>query len=804
MTQVVIGGGRLLISLIRMQPLIVSEDRIPPVRGLVSFQNIRGRPFRLDSLKRWLQVERVAYGVQKVDVLIRGAVPPTFGTLLEYARTLDFRLSIRTDCSGPRPNLDLLRQQGLLDVFLCPLNRKGPEVETWFEACKASGLPVRLQLLAPFLEFVDVDREVERMAEAGVAVVNLVLEDPFSRGSRCADAAQSRTVVQRMNELAAKCCQRGIEANLIGLPFCLAEGPNRACLANSRQFLLDHQHYQYGAYELAKQLYPRSPVVVEKALVALLARHTITRHRSVDNALLPWLLSKPWLHARVWAWHKLTRHFPLLHRLPRPVENSPEAYEQLVEKVRTRKQRELGEKCSRCRLQRICDGETSLFKRVLPGLSVKPELGEPVVGWQHFARDQAKYYDPIDLDRREFPQISQELARKAKDITANFPPDREIPAEEYEIEGQWTHHMPGANRWYAFTPGEKCSTPLASLSTPFTLAVTFGGGIADYIGFAFGRRGRVLCSMEGFRHRVTLHAAPDGRYVLLRDGQPVRPAEFEGTYYAPPRLASRLSPRIAIWNIDGAIVTQSVLIWEGANGREGDLSRISYSVLIVSSRFSRRLQAVLRTIAHQQDFDLRRLEIIVCYVPDIDATEDLLESFSLAFPHVRVVRSPFPEGFGRAKGFQINESVHLASGEWVILLDSDILLPPNWFRKMDELADTCAFIVPDGRKMLSPIVTGQVLLGEIEPWRCWDELLSSPGEFRLKEAMGVPVGYCQCVKKSCLDSVQYQEFEHFEGADWWFAVQMRERFGPENRLSGLPVLHLDHGGSQWYGTHEQR
>jgi hypothetical protein len=32
---------------------------------------------------------------------------------------------------------------------------------------------------------------------------------------------------------------------------------------------------------------------------------------------------------------------------------------------------------------------------------------------------------------------------------------------------------------------------------------------------------------------------------------------------------------------------------------------------------------------------------------------------------------------------------------------------------------------------------------------------------------------------------------------------MREKFGVERRLSGHPVLHLEHGGSKWYGAKRQ-
>jgi hypothetical protein len=422
----------------------------------------------------------------------------------------------------------------------------------------------------------------------------------------------------------------------------------------------------------------------------------------------------------------------------------------------------------------------------------------------HFAARQPKHADAVDQARLHASEGHRDLARRALDITRNDAPDFEVMAEDYEVEGQWTHHMPNTNRWYSFTPGEKLSTPLAEVEAPFTLSVTVAGGFAEYIGFALGRHCRIMCPMETDTHRLTLHVDADGHYVFLRDGEEVRPVAYTGAYYAPLRLQTHARPRIAIWNIDGAVVTQSPRIWLGDHARAEAAKEVAYSVLVVSSRFARRLQAVLANLAHQQDFDFRRLEVVISYVPGIDATDDLIDSAAEAYPHLRIVRSPFPEQYARSKGFLINDTLERTAGEWVLLMDSDILLAPNWFAEMEKAAPDSSFIVPDGRKMLSPATTARILLGEVRPWEQWETLLAESGQYRHKEAMGVPVGFLQCARKSCFDTVKYIEYEHFEGADWTFAVHMRQAFGLETRLSGLPVLHLDHGGSQWYGTAKHR
>ena len=212
---------------------------------------------------------------------------------------------------------------------------------------------------------------------------------------------------------------------------------------------------------------------------------------------------------------------------------------------------------------------------------------------------------------------------------------------------------------------------------------------------------------------------------------------------------------------------------------------------------------MLVNLAHQKDVDISTLEIIVAYVPGLDATDDLLDSLALAHPELRIVRSPFPQNRRNAKGLMVNESARLAQGEWIMLLDSDILLPPDYFSRIEAVADTETFIAPDGRRLLTPKTTASILLGDVSPWEDWDTLLNDSGEFRHRETSGIPVGFCQCFRAQHLKDHPYIELEHFEIADMDFGIKLIEDIGQEHRLSGTPVLHLDHNGSQWYGTQKQ-
>ncbi len=772
------------------------DQRIPPVRGLVPMHNAKGKSFGLVDVRRWIRIGRQVHRAEKIDLLNKGPIASVWPDLLECADQVGVRVSLRTDCAAAPGDLAPLADAGLLDVFLCPPREDTDQLEAWLEACACAALPIRLQVQAPFGPDLDVDVLADRVARAHVAAVNVALFDPFQTRPPCRDKTQGLGTVGQMNALVAALAARDIEANLLGLPFCLVEERNLPHALNSRQFFLDHQQYTQRSYELAAALYRRGPVPVRIALSMIQSRYTLHKN-PIDAKILPWLINRPWLYARVMAWHKLTRHQRFLRGVPKPVEDPLHVHRETVREVSNAA-------CAQCRLARICDQASSAFTRVLPGLSVAPSEGETVVSPFHFAARQPKYYDVIDSERIAVRHGQTALAQKANDIVINRPPDRRVGPFEYGTDDGHFAQLEGAVEWHSVTNSEKVSWPLAQLEPPCTVSVTFGGGIAEYIGFSFGRHCKVVCPMEAARHTLTLHVDGNGHYVLLRDGALVCPAEFEGVHYAPLRLGNRLELRLSVWNIDKHIFSQFVDIWEGDRTAKDRQAKPKYSpkysVIVVNTRYARRLQAVLRCLAHQEHFDLKKMEIIICYVPGTDPTDDLIDSVAMTYPNLHILRSPFPEQRITSKGFIINESLRMASGEWIVLLDADTLLPPNMFAKIEEVEAGCHFIAPDGRKMLTPETTAQILLGEIDPWRQWDELLKKPGELRLRESHGVPVGFCQCVRATCLQKVTYQELDHFEGADMQFGMQIIAHFGREKRLIGLPVLHLDHGGSQWYGT----
>lgn len=777
--------------------LVAREQRIPPSRGLVLAHNHSGRALGLIDLLRWIRYSRHVLKAEKIDVLADGAVHAIVGELLGTAKELGVVLSLRTDGAAPPSDLGAMKEQGLYDVFLCPKRSSLDELKPWFEACKDQALPVRLQFQASFTKDVDAEVWARRISESGVVRVNIVLYDPFQKGGEGRDGADSEATLAAMQRFAARLEEQGVEANLLGVPLCLVDEDSLVRTANGPQCAADHAHYMPEAYSLARKLYRRGPVMAGKILLMLLSRYTF-KSQPMDNFLLPALLNRHYLYLLARIYRRLTIHMRVARSVPKEV--SKRSYDRELRDARAATEKELGPACGRCSLKRICDHDSSRFKRALPGLEVHAVAGKHVVSPLHFSAMQPKYYDPVDLDRLDVELRYEELTGEADEILLRQGAAIEVGPYDYGVEETYFDRMESGLKWWSVSNIEKLSTSLGTFRLPLTLSMDVGAGIADYVGFSFGRHCKILCRMESYRHNIALYVNAEGRYVLLRDKRPVRPAEFEGRHYPALRLGEKLQPRISLWNIDECIATQNLRIWTGNTGVEEAVSSVKYSVIIVSTRFTRRLHAVLRSLAHQRDFDLGKIEVIVCYVPGLDATDDLIDGVTLSYPNLRVVRSPFSEQYANSKGFLINESAKIASGEWIMLLDSDTLLPPDYFAKVDAVAEESEFIAPDGRKLLPKDVTARILMGELDPWDDWEELLEGAGEFRHRETKGIPVGFCQCFRAKYLEEYPYLEEDHFETADMRFGAQMREHVGEEHRLSGTPVIHLDHGGSQWYGT----
>ena len=776
---------------------VETDARIPSARGLLCAFNTRGQSLGLTALKKWAGLCAQVHKAEKVDVWIRAAEKDFLEELLRFETAPRLHYSARIAAGELDPAwLTGWRALGLWDVVLeLQSAAEWAQAGACVQSARALELPVRLEIAAGALtEDRTYPAGIEQVQAVNISACGTLAN---ARGSRVPPLDASH--LARATALADVLRQARVETNLVGFPFCTLPDHLWPHCVNHQQALKDHQQYIPESLRLAETLAGLAPHAAEKVLEIELGRQTSWLGR-VDSLVLPWILRRPGAYVGMWMVHKLIRHLHLRPRRPKPLPESVDSVDAEIDRLRKKKARRMGAICAQCRFGEICDHRSRTFRQAARGLEIKAIPGAALLDPFVFLRRQHKWFDELDAARRDFPERALKLAAEALRISTQEQPSREIPSDSYDDEeGVHCHHMPGTVRWHSFENVEVMSTALARVEPPFTIGLTLGGGIAAQAGFSFGRHAKLVCPMIAHTHKLVLHVDAGGRYALLRDRVLVRPTEFSAHKLLPERLGGVLEPRISLWNIDGQVCTQNVLLWEQVEAEQREQA-VKFSVVVVSTRYSRRLQAALLGIAHQADIAPGSVEVVVAYVPGIDATDDLLDGMAMAHPQLRIMRSPFPRNHVRSKGFMINESVKATSGEWIVLLDSDIVLQPDFFARLEREGREAKFCAPDGRKMLTPETTARVLLGEARPWAEYEQLQESPGEVRLHESAGVPPGFCQCVRREVLDSVPYREFEHFEGADWDFARRVMDRFGEVKRLAGMRVLHLDHQGSQWYGT----
>lgn len=774
---------------------------LPSLRGIATLSNKDGVAHDLTTLRKWIRLNKVLYKTDRIDLRTTQCEAATWLPLAEFAEWERIQVSPRVPSACSPDSLDALHEAAVYDVCIEHGNADNETLGAWLDVVKGHNLPARVILVATPETLDDIGGTASVLQ--GACTVTICASDPFAGRLASLDKTQGSALIRQMNILAKRLDEAGVDTCLTGLPFCLVDESIRYLAMNSAQYFLDHIHYQRDSFEFARNMFRFRSRAVNMAIESLLARHNSV-FSEIDAAVFPWIQEYPRLYRRMWMYHKLTRYLSFRQAKPQPLPESADAYEAALIQYREKRQRSEGPVCARCRYRKICDKDAPPFRERFPRVGIVAQSGDALAAAPSQTQPRPRYYDVLDDARRRLPQRIAELAEAARLLMRQALPTREIPADAYDISGRYTHHMPGAVQWLSFGTGELESTVLARIKPPFTLSFTVGGGIATHVGFSFGRHAKIVCPMIDYAHRITLSVDDNGYYVMLRDGQVVQPTEFERGLHVPSRLGDVLEPRLNLHNIDGMIVTQTVMLWEGGAQSPSKPPAPKYSVIIISTRFTRRLQATLLALAHQQGIPTHLFEVIIGYVPDIDATDDLIDSIGEAFPGMRIIRVAFAEGREKSKGFIINESVRAASGKWILLMDADIVAPPNTFALIETIEAGRHFIAPDGRKMLPSDVTGKILLNELRPWEHYNEIMEGPGEIRKREALARPIGFFQCVRREILERIPYNELNHFEASDWHFGRQVAVNYGREYRMQDFYVLHLDHGGSQWYGTHKYR
>ncbi len=781
---------------VNLQASFAPPELVVPTRGIVPLQNRKGVPWRLLDVLRWLHLSHEAFKTDKIDLLVDRStilsLDTLFAAVAQTPSAEKLHLSLRTPVSLPVP--PPAHWPALWDVMVTAGPGDARLLLAWLDGIHERGLRARVQWNVPEGQAPDGSDEAKRaVAHPAVAAVTLAVGDPFES---VLPASGDQTRYQRWIEAMADSVRAlDVPLSIVGAPFCMVGSEYRPHIRNSRQFYMDPQHYSRAAYDFGLRLFDKRPGTVGK-IIQLRLKQGVTYDAPWERRLLELLFTRhPVAYGRILVlrtflrWTSSTRLLPYDDALDR-TEGRGDAF--------TLSGGDEAE-CRRCSLASICDRRTVRLEHAFPVVPLKAIPGADVHDPMQFARESNRYYDRLDREKASWPAHLEHLASDAALRVANKAPTRVLDSAVYQAENTYSKPLPGAVRWFSIRAGEKISRIFHEAVAPYTVAVTFGGGMADLIGFSLSNHVRVLCPMIAPSHRLVLHVDREGAFVLLRDGVAVRPADVPGHCHAPMRLPTRAQMRLSMWRMDGSLFTQNLAIWcADKEPAPRDVDR-EFSVIIVSSRFSRRLQATLRCLAHQE-IPRSSFEVIVAYVPGVDGTDDTLSSTERTYPELNMVRSPLPERFVKAKGVAINQAIDIARGRWHLLLDADTLLPSDFLSRVRALGDAPSFVGPDRRKMLPADVTAAILMGEVNPWESWESLLDGPGELRVREGGHLPVGYCQCVRATCTERVRYKELDHFEGADWDFITEIEQTCGPGELLEGLAVLHLDHGGSQWYGA----
>ncbi|HOK08040.1 MAG TPA: glycosyltransferase [Candidatus Hydrogenedens sp.] len=767
-------------------------------RGFIFQYNRFNEIIPLEDLKKWARVNYDSFKVDKTD-FFSGSHEDigNIKNLLQFINDIiQCNVSWGTNLTEPPKNIENLKNFNLLDIFLIATNLSLDQLKNWAHIGNELNIPIRLYCVYPFPFNLNSSEEDIIEVLKTFASITFVHKYPFINNK---NIEINQETIKDWAKISKTFYHSNVPVNILGIPYCLVEPQLFPAIINTQQYFSDTEFYLQSSFELAQLLWNFKASKIRKIL-EMKIREKTSFHSGIDQLVLPWILNHPGLYVPLWAWHKLTRHWESKKK-PQPLPENTTLLEQKILELQKQKEKEWGTKCASCSLRYVCDkGKNNFIKLIF---TPKPIDGDIIRDPLIFRKSPPYYLDKVEKEHLNIYSQFQELYNNAIQIMLHEKPWKEVQPEDYEIENHMTHYMPGAVRWFSFSRNELQSTPLCRTEPPLTISVTFGGGFAEQIGFSFGPHIKLVCPMIAQSHKLTLHIDKDGYYILIRDNEVVAPTEFANSAFVPTRLPGILEPRISIWNIDGEIVTQGITLWKQIEEHKEE-RKATFSVLYVCSRYANRLKASLLSLVHQTNIKPAQIEVVIAYVPGLDATDDIINCFENTFPEIKIIRSPFNQSFWKSKGVLINSSLPLCSGDWIVLLDADIVVPPNFFAELNKVESSTLFVAPDGRKMLSPETTSKIILGLIKPWEQYEELLNSPGEWRRKEAQGIPIGFCQCCRKEVFNKITYPEFNHFEGADWFFGKSIIETFGPEHRLNNVVVLHLDHGGSQWYGSLQHR
>ena len=221
------------------------------------------------------------------------------------------------------------------------------------------------------------------------------------------------------------------------------------------------------------------------------------------------------------------------------------------------------------------------------------------------------------------------------------------------------------------------------------------------------------------------------------------------------------------------------------------------SILVACYRYLQRFRIFARSLA-SQEFDLDRVEVIVANPHSPDGLSEFLQGLQNTRPKFRQVLSD--QSAARNRGLLIQKAFEHSSGEVLIGMDCDLVLPPNFLARLVPVVwSNPNRIVGVYRNFLSQSTTAKILNGRIDPMDQFDTLLQEDSEEE-QGYRGV-LGYCQALQRDKWQQVggYPTEFDQVNQSDVTFADRLSGIGVSTLFLRDLVVLHLNHV-RDWTGT----
>ena len=207
-----------------------------------------------------------------------------------------------------------------------------------------------------------------------------------------------------------------------------------------------------------------------------------------------------------------------------------------------------------------------------------------------------------------------------------------------------------------------------------------------------------------------------------------------------------------------------------------------------------RLEAVPRTAAHHTE---KLVSIVILGFNQVEYTKKCIESirhhtrqkyelilvdngskdgteaFFRSIPGAKVIRNP--ENLGVSKGW--NQGMRLAAGEYILILNNDIIVGPDWLENMVRLAESDPSIGLVGPR--SNYIAGPQVVPEV-PYRQEAEILPFIRKWQEEHALsaaefGFIKGFCHLIPRSVFEKVGFYDERfgkgNFEDDDYCVRVR---------------------------------